>query len=164
MAGTPPSSVRSARSARRVHRTRMRAAIAAGVVTLLAVSGVAGWALLRDDATPTPGKQAAAPTTTTTARAPVGAVTATQKVPELTAYQDSVETSTPVAKLTDKTEYNLPSTYLVTDQNSRPGWLSVLLPIRPNGASGWIKASDVTLGRSDYEIRIELGAHKLTLL
>ena len=40
----------------------------------------------------------------------------------------------------------------------------MLLPIRPNGASGWIKASDVTLGQSDYEIRIELGAHKLTLL
>ena len=144
----------------------MRAAIAAGVVTLLAVSGVAGWALLRDDAKATPKKRAAAPTTTTTTTtpAPVGAVTATQKVPELTAYQDAVETSPPVTKLTDKTEYNLPRTFLVTDQSSHPGWLNVLLPIRPNGASGWIKASDVTVGRSDYEIRIELGAHKLTLL
>jgi lipoprotein-anchoring transpeptidase ErfK/SrfK len=143
----------------------MRAAVAAGVVALLAVASVAGWALLRDDAKATPKKKAAAPTTTTTTvPVPVGAVTATQKVPELTAYQDAVETSTPVTKLTDKTEYNLPRTYLVTDQNSRPGWLNVLLPIRPNGASGWIKASDVTLGTSDYEIRIELGAHKLTLL
>jgi len=144
----------------------MRAAIAAGVVTLLAVSGVAGWALLRDDAKATPEKRAAAPTTTTTTTtpAPVGAVTATQKVPELTAYQDAVETSPPVTILTDKTEYNLPRTFLVTDQSSHPGWLNVLLPIRPNGASGWIKASDVTVGRSDYEIRIELGAHKLTLL
>ena len=149
-----------------MHRTRTRAAIAAGVVALLAVAGVAGWALLRDDAKATPKKKAAAaPTTTaTTVPAPVGAVTATQKVPEVTAYQDAVETSAPVTKLTDKTEYNLPRTYLVTDQASRPGWLNVLLPIRPNGASGWIKASDVTLGTSDYEIRIELGAHKLTLL
>jgi len=149
-----------------VHRTRTRAAIAAGVVALLAVAGVAGWALLRDDAKATPKKKAAAaPTTTaTTVPAPVGAVTATQKVPEVTAYQDAVETSAPVTKLTDKTEYNLPRTYLVTDQASRPGWLNVLLPIRPNGASGWIKASDVTLGTSDYEIRIELGAHRLTLL
>lgn len=145
----------------------MRAAIAAGVVALLAVAGVAGWALLRDDAKATPKKKAAAPTTaptTTTAPAPVRAVTATQKVPEVTAYQDAVETSTPVTKLSDKTEYNLPRTYLVTDQSSRPGWLNVLLPIRPNGASGWIKASDVALGTSDYEIRVELGAHKLTLL
>jgi lipoprotein-anchoring transpeptidase ErfK/SrfK len=140
--------------------------MAAGLVSLLAVAGVAGWALLRDDAGATPKKRAAAhsTTTTTTAPVPVGAVTATQKVPELTAYQDAVETSAPVTKLRDKTEYNIPRTYLVTDQSSRPGWLNVLLPIRPNGASGWIKAGDVTLGKSDYEIRIELGAHKLTLL
>jgi lipoprotein-anchoring transpeptidase ErfK/SrfK len=61
------------------------------------------------------------------------------------------------------TEYDVPRTFLVTDQTSRPGWLNVLLPIRPNGASGWIKASDVTLGTSDFEIKIELAAHKLTL-
>jgi lipoprotein-anchoring transpeptidase ErfK/SrfK len=142
----------------------VRAAIAAGVVALLAVGGVVGWTLLRDDAKPAVKKRAAAPTTTTTAPKPQPAVTATQKVPELTAYQDAAETSPPVTKLTDKTEYNIPRTYLVTDQTSRPGWLNVLLPIRPNGASGWIKASGVTLGTTDYEIRIEVGAHKLTLL
>jgi hypothetical protein len=130
---------------------------------------VAGWALLRDDATAKPQKRAAPTTTTTTTTAPAPpppqpAVTATQKVPEITAYQDAVETAAPVTKLSDKTEYNLPRTYLVTDQTSRPGWLNVLLPIRPNGASGWIKASDVTLGASEYEIRVEVAARKLTLL
>jgi lipoprotein-anchoring transpeptidase ErfK/SrfK len=143
----------------------VRGAIAAGVVIVLALGGVGGWLLLRDDATPAPKKRAA-PTTAapaTTVPKPVGAVTATQKVPEITAYQDAVETSPAVTKLSDKTEYNVPRTFLVTDQSSRPGWLNVLLPIRPNGASGWINASDVTLGTSDYEIRIELGAHKLTL-
>jgi len=150
-----------------VHRQRVRAAIAAAVVIVLAIGGVGGWLLLRSDSEAAAPKTQAAPTTTTTTPAPpvpVAAVTATQKVPELTAYQDAVDTSPPVTKLTDKTEYNLPRTYLVTDQSSRPGWLSVLLPIRPNGASGWIKASDVTLGSSDYEIRIEIGARKLTLL
>src|SRR5256885_2739070 len=162
MAATPPH---SERSARRVRRTRVRAAIAAGVVAALAVGGIAGWALLRDDAKAAPQKRAAAPsTTTTTAPKPVAAVTAAQTVPELTAYRDAVETSAAVTKLSAKTEYGLPRTFLVTDQSSRPGWLNVLLPVRPNGASGWIKASDVTLGTSDYEIRIELGAHKLTLL
>ncbi|HMG27717.1 MAG TPA: hypothetical protein VKH36_12985, partial [Acidimicrobiia bacterium] len=141
----------------------MRALIAAAVVAVLAVGGVAGWMLLRDDAKAVPKRRAAAPTTTTTSK-PQPFVTATQKVPELTAYQDAVETSPAVTKLSDKTEYNIPRTYLVTDQRSRPGWLKVLLPIRPNGTSGWIKASDVTLGTTDYEIRIEVGAHKLTLL
>jgi lipoprotein-anchoring transpeptidase ErfK/SrfK len=155
---------RSVRVARRHHRTRVRGAIAAGVVTVLALGGVGGWLLLRDESTPAPKKRAA-PTTAapTTVPQPVAAVTATQKVPEITAYQDSVETAPSVTKLSDKTEYNVQRTFLVTDQSSRPGWLNVLLPIRPNGASGWIKASDVTLGTSDYEIRIELGAHKLTL-
>ena len=165
MAGT---SSRPDRSARRVHRARVRAAIAAGVVAALAVGGIAGWALLRDDGKAAPKKSAAAPSTTTTTPTtvpkPVAAVTATQKVPELTAYQDAVESSAAVTKLSDRTEYGLPRTFLVTDQSSHPGWLNVLLPVRPNGASGWIKASDVTLGTSDYEIRIELGAHKLTLL
>jgi lipoprotein-anchoring transpeptidase ErfK/SrfK len=143
----------------------VRAGIVAGIVALLAVGGIVGWALLRDDAKAAPKKHVAAPTTTTaTPPKPAPSVTATQKVPQLTAYQDAVETAPAVTKLSDKTEYNLPRTYLVTDQTSRPGWLNVLLPIRPNGASGWIKASDVTLGTTDYEIRIEVGAHKLTLL
>jgi lipoprotein-anchoring transpeptidase ErfK/SrfK len=136
-------------------------------VLVVALGATGAWLLVRDDAKAAPKKRAAAPTTTTTTTPtpppPAPAVTATQKVPELTAYHDAVETAPAVTKLSDKTEYKVPRTYLVTDQTSRPGWLNVLLPVRPNGASGWIKASDVTLGTSDYEIKIELGAHKLTL-
>ena len=145
----------------------MRAAIAAAVVLVVALGAAGGWLLFRDDAKAAPKKRATAPTTSTVAPAPAPpapAVTATQKVPQITAYADAVDTSPAVTKLSDKTEYNVPRTYLVTDQTSRPGWLNVLLPIRPHGASGWIKASDVTLGNSEYEIKIELGAHKLTLL
>jgi lipoprotein-anchoring transpeptidase ErfK/SrfK len=167
MADLPPSfgpELRSARAARRTHRTRVRAALAAAVVLVLAIGGAGAWLLLRDDAKAAPKKKVAAPTTTTPPPAkPAPAVTATVKVPEITAYQDAVETAPVVTKLSNTTEYKVPRTFLVTDQNSRPGWLHVLLPIRPNGASGWIKASDVTLGTSDFEIKIELGAHKLTL-
>ena len=142
----------------------MRAGIAAGVVAVVALAAAGGWLLLRDDSK-APDKKAAAPTTTAAAAAqPQASVTATSKVPEITAYQDPVETSQAVTKLSDKTEYGLPRTFLVTDQASHPGWLHVLLPVRPNGSNGWIKASDVTMGTTDYEIRIELGAHKLTLL
>jgi hypothetical protein len=141
----------------------VRAGAVAGFVALLVVGAVVGWALLRDDAKAVPKKRAAAPTTTVAPK-PQPFVTATQKVPELTAYQDAAETSPAVTKLSDKTEYNIPRTYLVTDRASRPGWLHVLLPIRPNDTGGWIRASDVTLGTTDYEIRIEVGARKLTLL
>jgi lipoprotein-anchoring transpeptidase ErfK/SrfK len=156
-------SARSARRVRRTHRARVRAAIAAGAIALVGVAAVTAFVLLRDDTTARARRPAAAPTTTATVqRQPF--VTATSKVPEITAYQDPVETSQAVTKLSDKTEYGLPRTFLVTDRSSHPGWLHVLLPIRPNGANGWIKASEVTHGSTDYEIRIELGAHKLTLL
>lgn len=51
--------------------------------------------------------------------------------------------------------------FLVREQ--QPEWLHVLLPVRPNGSSGWIRASDVTLATHDYRILIELGAHQLTV-
>lgn len=41
------------------------------------------------------------------------------------------------------------------------GWLQVLLPIRPNGSTGWIRATDVTLTPTRYRVTVELGAHRL---
>jgi lipoprotein-anchoring transpeptidase ErfK/SrfK len=49
-----------------------------------------------------------------------------------------------------------------------PGWDEVLLPSRPNGASGWIftggaSSSQLELRHTPYLISIQLGARKLTL-
>ncbi len=41
------------------------------------------------------------------------------------------------------------------------GWLKVLLPIRPNGASGWVKASDVRLIRQRERIVVDLSSRML---
>jgi lipoprotein-anchoring transpeptidase ErfK/SrfK len=66
----------------------------------------------------------------------------------------------------------LPSTELggptwVPVVQSTPGWDRVLLPSRPNGASGWIYTagahSQVETARSAYLVRIWLGARKLSL-
>jgi lipoprotein-anchoring transpeptidase ErfK/SrfK len=43
------------------------------------------------------------------------------------------------------------------------GWLNVMLPVRPNGSTGWIRDSDVTLAGHDFSIVVELAAHKLTV-
>jgi len=52
--------------------------------------------------------------------------------------------------------------YLVRER--RPGgWLRVLLPVRPNGSSGWIRARRVGLRTNPYRIDVELRAHRLTL-
>ena len=42
-------------------------------------------------------------------------------------------------------------------------WLQVLLPVRPNGSSGWVKATEVRLTQHGFRILIELGAHRITV-
>jgi len=58
---------------------------------------------------------------------------------------------------------NLPVTqvFLVTDQTK--GWFQVLLPIRPNGSKGWVRAKDVRIVQNRYRIKVELGAHRITV-
>ena len=53
-----------------------------------------------------------------------------------------------------------PLVLLVTEQ--RAGWLQVLLPIRPNGSTGWIRAEHASLVTHDFRIVVELGAHRIT--
>ena len=45
----------------------------------------------------------------------------------------------------------------------RPGWVEVLLPVRPNGSKGWIRAGDVSLATDPYRIVVALKPHRLTL-
>jgi lipoprotein-anchoring transpeptidase ErfK/SrfK len=54
-----------------------------------------------------------------------------------------------------------PLVFLVRQQ--RPGWLRVLLPVRPNGSSGWIRAAQVRLSHHDFRIVVALGAHTITV-
>jgi lipoprotein-anchoring transpeptidase ErfK/SrfK len=53
-----------------------------------------------------------------------------------------------------------PLVLLVLDQ--RPGWLQVLLPIRPNESTGWVRTGDVALTTHDYRVVVELAAHRIT--
>lgn len=43
----------------------------------------------------------------------------------------------------------------------RRGWLRVLLPLRPNGSSGWIRASRAILRANPYRLTVALRAHRL---
>jgi lipoprotein-anchoring transpeptidase ErfK/SrfK len=45
----------------------------------------------------------------------------------------------------------------------RGDWLKVLLPIRPNGSSGWVRRSVVDLEVHDYHAVVELGEHRITV-
>ncbi|MEA2844102.1 MAG: hypothetical protein QOJ69_1773 [Actinomycetota bacterium] len=51
--------------------------------------------------------------------------------------------------------------FLVLEE--RGEWLNALLPVRPNGTTGWIRAADVDLTVHDYKILVELDAHLITV-
>ena len=42
-------------------------------------------------------------------------------------------------------------------------WYRVQLPIRPNGAQGWVRAADVRSYRVDFEILVDLSDRRLTV-
>lgn len=42
-------------------------------------------------------------------------------------------------------------------------WVEVLLPVRPNGTTGWVAVADVELRRNPYRIEIDTGEHRLVV-
>lgn len=62
----------------------------------------------------------------------------------------------------DPDEPTVPLVFLVEEQRD-DGWVEVLLPERPNGTTGWVRADDFTFSTNSYRITVELGAHHLTV-
>jgi lipoprotein-anchoring transpeptidase ErfK/SrfK len=42
-------------------------------------------------------------------------------------------------------------------------WLDVYLPVRPNGSTGWVKRSDVSVARDPYSVVVNLSSHTVTV-
>jgi lipoprotein-anchoring transpeptidase ErfK/SrfK len=63
--------------------------------------------------------------------------------------------------LDENPTHTVPQVFLVEER--RDGWVRVLLPVRPNGTSGWIREKDVRLTPNRYRIVIERGAHQITV-
>jgi lipoprotein-anchoring transpeptidase ErfK/SrfK len=53
----------------------------------------------------------------------------------------------------------VPVTFLVKER--RPGWERVYLPMRPNGSTGWVRDSSVTLLRDPYRVVVSLTSHTI---
>ena len=66
----------------------------------------------------------------------------------------------PAFALYSVTELGSPRVFLVTGQSG--GWVRVLLPLRPNGSEGWLRAEDVDLSTVDDRVEVELGTRTLT--
>jgi lipoprotein-anchoring transpeptidase ErfK/SrfK len=85
---------------------------------------------------------------------------ATARVPVVQVYAEP-STTTPTATIANPNDYGEPVVFLV--KSPQADWLHVALPKRPNGVTGWIRASDVTLSESEWRLKVELGARKLTV-
>lgn len=118
------------------------------------------------------GSTDAADGTTTTSRDGQDAVDPTEpagSAPALVAQANPAEVQVyatasedePTTTLDNPNENGAPLVFLV--EEDRGEWLKVLLPIRPNGSTGFVRASDVTVSENPYSIDIELTEHRLTV-
>ena len=81
--------------------------------------------------------------------------------PEVAVFAEPGGTGTPIHVLANPTAVGGPLVFLVDE--TRGDWLEVLLPVRPNGSTGWIKASDVTLSSHTFHIDVSLSTLKVTV-
>jgi lipoprotein-anchoring transpeptidase ErfK/SrfK len=93
--------------------------------------------------------------------------TAKPEVTEVAVY-DSPSATEPSRALENPWLYDptVPSskvTQVFLVKRQAAGWVEVLLPVRPNGSTGWVKTSDVTLTPNPFRIRVELAKHTITV-
>jgi lipoprotein-anchoring transpeptidase ErfK/SrfK len=152
----------SARATRRRTRSRRKRGIIIGGAVLLVLAAITIWFTSSGD-----GRSIAAPkpppssTTTTTTPAPVAATVLTTAVDQLQARAAPDAAAAVVGTLPRVTRYGLPTTLLAVD--TQPGWYKTLLPVRPNGTTGWVNAADVTTSQTLLHVSISLQYHTLVL-
>jgi lipoprotein-anchoring transpeptidase ErfK/SrfK len=126
---------------------------------LVSVVFVAGAACSGPDSAP---QLAPAPgATSTTVKDPYRSTVAEAVVARVPVY-DRQGGTTPAQTIEQPDDPPRPLVFLVMEEHP-PLWLKVLLPVRPNGSMGWIKATDVRLTEHDYRITIKLSAHRITV-
>jgi len=99
----------------------------------------------------TPGPKRAAP--------PPDATVAEAVVPSVDVYAGP-GASAPATALSNPNRYGGTVVLLVTALRV-DGWLQVLLPVRPNGTTGWIRAGSVVLSNDPYRVVVQLRRHRV---
>jgi lipoprotein-anchoring transpeptidase ErfK/SrfK len=91
---------------------------------------------------------------------------ATVRVPNIVVRQ-LPDSSAPIrVVLADHNENGVTQTLLIKGEQPGPAgvsWYRVLLPIRPNGSTGWVRSSDVEVTGIDYQLVIHLAAFRLDI-
>ena len=101
-----------------------------------------------------------APLPITTAPGMTGSLVAQARGDRVQVYATPAEDQ-PTVALDNPNENNAPLVFLV--EEARGEWLQVLLPVRPNGSTGWIRTADVEVATDPYRIEIALAGHTLSV-
>ncbi len=131
--------------------------LAAAVALMVGVAAGIGVAL----ATGSDESLPAAPAFDAGAELPGGTdtVVATAVGPEVVARLGPADDEPVVATIANPRPTGAPAVFVVVGMGT--DWLEVQLPVRPNGTTGWVRASEVELSRTAYRIRIDTDAHRL---
>lgn len=81
------------------------------------------------------------------------------KVPSVPIYPSPG--SAPDQSLANPNRLGAPLVFLVV--GAQENWLQVMLPERPNGATGWVRRADVRIYQDDYLVVVHLGTYRLDL-
>jgi lipoprotein-anchoring transpeptidase ErfK/SrfK len=84
---------------------------------------------------------------------------ATAAVPKVEAFREP-KGKRPFATFDHPGPFGTPRVFLV--QEEAEDWLRVLLPMRPNGSEGWVRAEDVVLATNPYKIDVDLSEFTVT--
>lgn len=108
-------------------------------------------------ATPTPA--AAQPTATPEPVVTTTGEVATANEPEITAY-DAADGAA-MQTFANPNTSGAPLVFLIEEQVG--DWLRVLLPVRPNGTAGWVRASEVTIATLQYRLEVSTADRTVSL-
>jgi lipoprotein-anchoring transpeptidase ErfK/SrfK len=140
------------------------AATGAGIIALaLALAlAVAGCGRAFDD--PLAGwDEPSGPTVLVEIQTQPSTVVATATVPEVIARAEPSDEGAVLAAFANPVATGGPLVFQVVEAG-QDQWLEVLLPIRPNGTTGWIPAGTVELSQNPYRIEIDVAGHQLEVL
>lgn len=87
---------------------------------------------------------------------------ATAAVDDVEVYADP-DDDRPMRHFASPDGNGTPLVFLVDGTDADGPWLPVLLPVRPNGTTGWVRSRDVEVTQTQYRIEVELAAHRLTV-
>lgn len=91
-----------------------------------------------------------------------GTVVAHAVAAEIVAYRSPTTKALVVESFENPTDRGGPLVFAGIGQPIN-GWLEVLLPVRPNGTTGWIQVADVDLSVNPYRIEVDASAYRLTI-